>query len=94
MIGAGSIAGADSATGEGRTGAGCAGVSSSAAIFFRVVRFAAGSFAGFAAFAGAFLAVVVLVVLVVMLAAFFFAAFFFGACSSSSSGSVFLLMEI
>ena len=91
MIGAGSIAGADSATGEGRTGAGCAGVSSSAAIFFRVVRFAAGSFAGFAAFAGAFLAVVVLVV---MLAAFFFAAFFFGACSSSSSGSVFLLMEI
>ena len=91
MIGAGSIAGADSATGEGRTGAGCAGVSSSAAIFFRVVRFAAGSFAGFAAFAAAFLAVVVLVV---MLAAFFFAAFFFGACSSSSSGSVFLLMEI
>ena len=91
MIGAGSIAGADSATGEGRAGAGCAGVSSSAAIFFRVVRFAAGSFAGFAAFAAAFLAVVVLVV---MLAAFFFAAFFFGACSSSSSGSVFLLMEI
>ena len=91
MIGAGSIAGADSATGEGRAGAGCAGVSSSAAIFFRVVRFAAGSFAGFAAFAAAFLAVVVLVV---VLAAFFFAALFFGACSSSSSGSVFLLMEI
>ena len=62
--------------------------SATAADFFFVARFAAGSFA---VFAEVFLAVAAVVA---VLAAFLLGAFFFVAFSSRRSGSFFLLMEI